>query len=120
MRKYRVLIYAGLIVLGLPASAAFADVSGFCDCSAVEENGDKIKICHFPPGDPENAHTIKVAASAVKAHLKHGDLLGECEGDEVVVPLEIGTPCICANGSVGTWVHGEVKGPASMREVRGK
>ncbi|ATX78962.1 hypothetical protein Ga0123461_0525 [Mariprofundus aestuarium] len=120
MRKFRVLIYAVLIAFSVPASAAFADVSGFCDCSAAEENGGKVKICHFPPGNQENAHTIEVGAPAVKAHLKHGDLLGECEGDEVVVPLETGTPCICADGSVGVWVHGEVKGPASMREVHGK
>ena len=120
MRKFRVLIYAGLVVFGLPASSAFADVSGFCDCSAAEENGDKVKVCHSPPGSSGNAHTIKIGAPAVQAHLKHGDLLGECEGDAVVVPLESGAPCVCGDGSVGVWVHGEVNGPSSMREIHGK
>jgi hypothetical protein len=38
----------------------------------------KVTICHVPPGNPSNAHTIKVDASAVPAHLAHGDSLGEC------------------------------------------
>lgn len=39
----------------------------------------KVDICHVPPGDPGNAHTINVAQSAVGAHLGHGDTLGACE-----------------------------------------
>jgi hypothetical protein len=39
---------------------------------------DKVEICHVPPGNPDNAHTICVSANAVAAHLAHGDYLGEC------------------------------------------
>lgn len=39
---------------------------------------DKVTVCHIPPGNPANAHTITVGAPAVKAHLKHGDTLGAC------------------------------------------
>jgi hypothetical protein len=39
---------------------------------------DKVTICHRPPGNPDNAHTITVGASAVPAHLAHGDSLGPC------------------------------------------
>jgi hypothetical protein len=40
---------------------------------------DKVTICHIPPGNPENAHTIVVGAPAVPAHLaNHGDSVGEC------------------------------------------
>lgn len=47
----------------------------------VQSGQDKVTICHFPPGNPENAHTIVVAAAAVPAHLQlHGDTLGECGG----------------------------------------
>ena len=42
----------------------------------VEEK--KVTICHIPPGNPANAHTITVGKSAVPAHLSHGDYLGEC------------------------------------------
>ena len=37
-------------------------------------------ICHLPPGNPGNAHTISVGAPAVSAHLAHGDTLGPCGG----------------------------------------
>ena len=42
---------------------------------------DKVTICHIPPGNPANAHTITVGRSALKAHTKHGDTLGACGSD---------------------------------------
>ena len=41
---------------------------------------EKVTICHRPPGNPENEHTITVGAPAVPAHLAHGDDIGECGG----------------------------------------
>jgi hypothetical protein len=41
---------------------------------------DKVAICHIPPGNPGNAHTICIAPSAVPAHLAHGDYCGPCTG----------------------------------------
>ncbi len=38
----------------------------------------KVVICHTPPGNPNNAHTITVGSPAVRAHLRHGDTLGPC------------------------------------------
>lgn len=38
----------------------------------------KVYICHIPPGNPANAHTIHVGAPAVPAHLAHGDYIGKC------------------------------------------
>ena len=38
----------------------------------------KVYICHIPPGNPANAHTICVSPNAVQAHLDHGCMLGEC------------------------------------------
>lgn len=43
--------------------------------------GKKVQICHVPPGNPDNAHTLEVSENAVDAHLAHGDSLGAC-GDE--------------------------------------
>ena len=60
----------GAIVLTMLATVASAP---------VQSGQDKVTICHFPPGNPDNAHTIVVGAPAVPAHLElHGDTLGEC------------------------------------------
>ncbi len=39
---------------------------------------DKVVICHIPPGNPDNKHTITIGAPSVKAHLAHGDVLEAC------------------------------------------
>jgi hypothetical protein len=38
----------------------------------------KVQICHLPPGNPSNFHTITVNENALQAHLAHGDLAGPC------------------------------------------
>ena len=51
-------------------------------CTAATVDGasqGKVDICHIPPGNPANAHTINVSVNAVKAHLAHGDSLGACD-----------------------------------------
>jgi hypothetical protein len=42
------------------------------------KNGDKIAICHIPPGNPANVHTIVISVNALPAHLAHGDAIGDC------------------------------------------
>jgi len=58
----------------------------------------KVEVCHIPPGDPDNYHTIKISEKAVAGHLKHHDLLGACEDDGECNP-ETGdcpeVPCPC-------------------------
>ncbi|AKQ69368.1 Cell division protein FtsH [Myxococcus hansupus] len=39
----------------------------------------KVTLCHYPPGNPANAHTLSVGAAAWPAHERHGDTLGPCE-----------------------------------------
>ncbi len=38
----------------------------------------KVTVCHIPPGDPGNAHTIDISENALDVHLAHGDELGAC------------------------------------------
>lgn len=38
----------------------------------------KVQVCHRPPGNPNNYHTITIGAPAFPAHLAHGDLVGAC------------------------------------------
>ena len=46
----------------------------------VCEAPKKVLICHIPPGNPDNAHTICVGAAAVDAHQSHhGDPIGACD-----------------------------------------
>ena len=51
-----------------------------------EENDDtnstKITICHYPPWNTDNKHTIIIGKPAWKAHQKHGDKLGPCDGED--------------------------------------
>jgi hypothetical protein len=57
--------------------------SGDVDVEASQDDiEDQVTICHVPPGNPDNAHTIVVGAPAVDPHLAHGDFEGECDGDE--------------------------------------
>ena len=37
-----------------------------------------VTICHYPPGNPGNAHTIVVDVASLPAHKAHGDTLGAC------------------------------------------
>ena len=47
------------------------------------DNGScqKVDLCHIPPGNPSNAHTINISENAVDAHLAHGDVLGACPAE---------------------------------------
>src|SRR5215208_5527325 len=43
-------------------------------------HGNKVTICHVPPGNPANAHTIRVGPKAAERHLSQhpGDTEGRC------------------------------------------
>jgi hypothetical protein len=43
------------------------------------EAGVKVEICHIPPGNPDNYHTITISEKAFAAHLAHGDFAGACD-----------------------------------------
>jgi len=44
-----------------------------------EFSDKKINVCHTPPGNSDNAHSISISVNALRAHLAHGDYLDECE-----------------------------------------
>ncbi len=54
------ILLLALLALGTPAWAA------------------KVQVCHVPPGNPGNFHTITIDDNALQAHLAHGDLPGSC------------------------------------------
>lgn len=51
---------------------------GGSECVPEEVAEEMVLICHIPPGNPAQAHTIEVGANALAAHLAHGDTEGEC------------------------------------------
>ena len=64
--KRRCPLFVILIALfGLTTSAAWA-------------GNAKVQVCHVPPGNPANFHTITISENALQAHLGHGDLAGAC------------------------------------------
>jgi hypothetical protein len=54
---------------------------GGCDEFPCGHNGNKVLLCHVPPGNPENAQTICISPNAIPAHLSNhsGDYCGECK-----------------------------------------
>jgi hypothetical protein len=63
-----------------------------CDPQDVK----KTTICHIPPGNPANAHTICVGNAAVSHHVEnHGDLVGPCQAETPCVPPP---PCSASHG----------------------
>ncbi len=70
-----------LFILGLVAIFAI----GF-----LFAKNHKVDVCHIPPGNPENAHTINVSRIAAQVHvLMHGDKIGACESND---EPDTGTP----------------------------
>lgn len=84
----------------------------------------KVIICHYPPENPANKHTVEIAESALEAHLAHGDSVGACEvtpKPSVPSPTPTPTPTstsdtsqqhslqiFTAGGSFSNFVPGEV------------
>ena len=96
--------------------------------SSSKDKEEKVTICHFPPGNPENMQTLSVDESAVDAHVaEHGDTIGECVDSEdesagggCVCPPGVST-CVCADGSSSNSSSSSSATPSSShREVMGQ
>jgi len=76
----------------------------------------KASVCHVPPGNPSNAHTISVGNPAWATHVAHGDASGECPNGstEQTAILVANTrnhiiwDCKVGNGVFTEWASGEV------------
>ncbi|MGE0867420.1 MAG: hypothetical protein AB7P03_02575 [Kofleriaceae bacterium] len=54
-------------------------------------NPGKVLICHIPPGNPDNAHSICISPNAVDAHTSHhGDPVGACASEPEPEPEDPG------------------------------
>lgn len=76
----------GFTVVALGAAVALGGLGlggtagdGVDTFAAKQQYGNKVTICHRPPGNPGNAHTIRVGEPAAQAHMRnHGDTRGPC------------------------------------------
>jgi hypothetical protein len=48
------------------------------DNDEPSDSPDRVAVCHVPRGNPLKRHTIYVSAESAEAHVRHGDVLGEC------------------------------------------
>jgi len=87
----------------------------------------KVCLCHIPPGNPSAAHTICVGEPAVKAHLRHGDTLGECAlrcGGDTGVTCGVGSFCkrddgVCSEDAEGVCTRIPMSCPTTIAPVCG-
>ena len=75
------MVYAWILVLDEVRPTPTPETTPRPTETPAPEEEEKATICHVPPGNKNNAHTITVGASAVPAHLAHGDYLGPCDGN---------------------------------------
>jgi hypothetical protein len=50
--------------------------------SYVQCGKNKVYVCHVPPGNPDNEHTICIARPAVPVHIARGSYLGACSAED--------------------------------------
>jgi hypothetical protein len=100
MRTWK--IFSSFVLCGALAACTGAQVddeslylTGTEESAVVGANGEreclhnKVLVCHIPPGNPANAHTICVGKPAVDPHVaNHGDTLGACETEPTPPPDE--------------------------------
>lgn len=123
-----------------PSHQAHGDVKGPCSASTVTGclNGNQmtvsatawprlqslgatkgpcpiptIKICHIPPGQPENATTLEIPASEWPTHQQHGDVKGVC-GANIQICMDGNNMNISSSAWPMAQQMGAVKGPCPV------
>jgi len=80
-------------------SSRSLSVSSSSSSSSSKDDDDdancKVTICHIPPGNHCNEHTIRVGKSAVRAHIAHGDYPGKCDAAPPPPPPPPPPPAAC-------------------------
>ena len=108
-----------------------AGAQNSADAGSGSQGGDKQAVCHVPPGNPDNAHTIVISVNAVQTHLDHGDSLGPCpeepgppddqyEEKVLICHIPPGNPenahtiSVSVNAVPAHLAHGDTEGPCPV------
>lgn len=75
-------------------TALIAAMSVLTAVTSITANAspDKVVICHVPPGNPNNKHSIEISMAALTPHLEHGDSIDYC-------PTEISATHVTGNAT---------------------
>ena len=65
--------------LNAPGGGGSNSDVGLSSSASADQYGEQVIICHRPPGNPDNGHTLIIDEAAVATRLAHGDTLGACE-----------------------------------------
>ncbi len=87
MRTHPMILALFIAMMALFATAALAGGD-----SDSDSDNRRIQICHFPPGNPANFHTIRIRGNKLSRHERHGDLLGSCQANCEAI-CDDGDPC---------------------------
>jgi hypothetical protein len=71
---------------------AHGDVQGSCDSRPSPGNKlevNRITVCHYPPGNPNNPQEISIPESAWSVHEAHGDTRGGCGGSNPIKEVKV-------------------------------
>ena len=60
-----------------------------CTPGAQAGGNTKVQVCHIPPDNLLNLHTITINEKALSNHLAHGDVVGICDENSLDVKLQI-------------------------------
>ena len=92
-------------------------IMGFGMLTGSGYAAEKVVICHVPPGNPSNAHTISVSESAVPAHLAHGDSIGACAPSGIARRGNVFTVCDDRSGERGSMVTVNLSGRVVFQRI---
>lgn len=76
--------------------------------------GSKQTVCHIPPGNASNQHTISIHSSQVENHIAHGDVAGPCVGSE----NSPAPPIVCPGFTAEALACGVDSNNATIKSVR--
>lgn len=60
------------VVVSQPQPEVVNNVEEVLADNSCGKNGEKVLVCHFPPGNASAKHTICISRRALEAHLSHG------------------------------------------------